>query len=334
MRCWADGRGGAGVGGSRDSGRSEQQLLAVAPELAPPERSTMIEWVVANLLARASRPGYESRDFSRAATDRWIAEARDLGAKSILCLLENELYDYANSLRAQGGLLDYYRSCGFIVHAVCVADGAEPPLTAKQLDSIAEVFRDVTKPLLIHCSAGVDRTGAAVAHILRLEESKKCVQAVRVLLARTKGVRAARRATQRASAPYMAPRPDVVIRGATGDTRHVLREVRPVDSASIGGETGEVTEAIQHINRARQLIQQEIATAPDATCKRIASNLLEEVLAELRRLQGDRQTNCWHCGTIFWRNEQAECALCHWNNCPKCNACHRICTGSVPGTGR
>jgi hypothetical protein len=71
----------------------------------------MIEWVHVNALARASRPGYESRDFSRAAVDRWIAEARGLDIKSILCLLDHELQDYASGLRAEGGLVGYYRAC-------------------------------------------------------------------------------------------------------------------------------------------------------------------------------------------------------------------------------
>jgi protein tyrosine/serine phosphatase len=44
-------------------------------------------------------------------------------------------------------------------------DDRIPPLTPEQLNAVWSAYQRLTKPLLVHCGAGVNRTGAAVAHI-------------------------------------------------------------------------------------------------------------------------------------------------------------------------
>lgn len=272
----------------------------------------MIEWVLPGALARASQPGYgaeapapEAVDqwFAdvREAVDQWLAEARALKVRSILCLLATELDDYARVLPTEGGLLRYYRTHGFAVHSVPVVDHAQPPLTQSELSRVAEIFLIATKPLVIHCSAGVDRTGAAIAHILRVQESKEHVENAQILLD------SARQLIQDGASPapcVRAPR----VPGKLPARRSVVDQ-----------QTYERANEI--LTNALEIIERGIATAPDAASKLRAVNLRETVFRTLRVLEGDDEARCWRCDTMFWRNKQSQCGACGWNNCPNCSGC-------------
>lgn len=130
----------------------------------------MISWVVFNVLARSPRPGYPRRKVRRAEVDAWSREALGLGICTVICLLADaELGElYFPALASVGGLLGAYRLAGLHVCHVPVPDLRDPPLDAKDLARVVEAFERSEKPVLIHCSAGADRTGSAVAAIQRL----------------------------------------------------------------------------------------------------------------------------------------------------------------------
>lgn len=103
--------------------------------------------------------------------DAWIAEAKAIGIRSIVCLLDDDQLAYYPSLA--GGLLDRYRRAGLQVGHVPVPDGQSPPIPPERLKDVGREFSSLPKPVLIHCSAGIDRTGAAVSYLQGLWSSGK-----------------------------------------------------------------------------------------------------------------------------------------------------------------
>ena len=89
------------------------------------------------------------------------------GHPGILCILDDsQLAHYDGLGLVGGGLLGYYRSLGFAVRHVTADDHKRPPLSCAELDEVWRAFQQLSQPVLVHCSAGRDRTGAALQHIL------------------------------------------------------------------------------------------------------------------------------------------------------------------------
>ena len=119
--------------------------------------------VITGKLARWNRPGHPGKAVSESAVEIWCNEVSRAGIKSILCLLDEEQLKFYSEL--PGGLLGHYTSRGFEVGHVPVEDHKWPPLDDVELARVWEEFLSLPSPVLVHCSAGIDRTGAAVKYI-------------------------------------------------------------------------------------------------------------------------------------------------------------------------
>jgi len=126
-----------------------------------------IRFAIPGRLARSSRPGYrpDGRPVPNSVVDAWLADAEALGIRSIICLLHDEHLKLYADLGSD--LVAYYRQHGFQVEAIPVRDHQIPPLDVDALARIARAYAALPKPVLVHCSAGIDRTGSAIRHLQR-----------------------------------------------------------------------------------------------------------------------------------------------------------------------
>ncbi len=124
------------------------------------------EWAIEGVLARAQRPGYPADRPPAETVRRWSEDLLRLGVRSVICLLDQEqLSHYDRVAPGGGGLLAFYGSLGLHVSHIPADDYKTPPLSEAELAAVWSAFQRLEKPVLVHCSAGRDRSGAAVDHI-------------------------------------------------------------------------------------------------------------------------------------------------------------------------
>jgi len=128
----------------------------------------MIKWVIPQQLARSPRPGDKHLPAMKKEVSAWIKQAKAMGFRSVISLLSNaemfECFSYAKI-----NLLDCYREAEFEVSHFPISEHGSPPESASLLAQIEKSYRSLPKPCLVHCNAGIARTGIVVDYLLRSE---------------------------------------------------------------------------------------------------------------------------------------------------------------------
>lgn len=97
----------------------------------------------------------------------WVDRLQEMGFCSVICLLEDAQLDryYVRGGIAlhPNGLLGYYESRGLKVRHRSLTDYQRPPQSA--MEEVLQWFDELPKPVLIHCSAGIDRTTPVAAFV-------------------------------------------------------------------------------------------------------------------------------------------------------------------------
>lgn len=99
---------------------------------------------------------------------KWVRQVKRIGIRSVICPLEQRQLDrcYVRgglSLHDRG-LLDFYESRGLQVCHFPMSDYQR--LQEKEMQNVFRAFLELSKPVLLHCSAGKDRTAPVVAFIV------------------------------------------------------------------------------------------------------------------------------------------------------------------------
>jgi Tyrosine phosphatase family len=153
-----------------------RQLTDIRQSIKSGDDTRVLLWVVAGTLAASQRPLRDDSDFggrgplppqARPKVEQWVTRiVNEEGIRSILCLLESAQLEryYGSTLHLhRGGLLGFYESRGLSVHHIPATDYQRPPV--ELMTQALNAFEELPKPVLVHCSAGIDRTTPIVAFI-------------------------------------------------------------------------------------------------------------------------------------------------------------------------
>jgi hypothetical protein len=164
-----------------------EALAKLGKQLSAGDDGELLVWVIPNRLACAHRPlrhhpvfGDSGRDLpSEAAPEvlKWVRRIKeDYGIQSIIPLISTrEIRHYAQLDLGAEDLIDLYRK-NFEVRHIPWEDPAHRLVKSSEASRFKEelarvkadalrAYDELPKPVLIHCSAGIDRSSPVAAHI-------------------------------------------------------------------------------------------------------------------------------------------------------------------------
>jgi len=159
----------------------KRELIRIRQQIMKGDESELVIWVIPSILACSQRPLRDHPQFggrsplpseARPEVVSWVSRVKNIGIRSIICLLEPDQLDryYVRgglNLHASG-LLGYYRKHGFNVKHFPLTDYQRP--TDALMNQVLEEFDRLPKPVLIQCSAAIDRTTPVAAFIAARRE--------------------------------------------------------------------------------------------------------------------------------------------------------------------
>jgi len=150
------------------SSKTAKKILKNTIEHSEDLKTNRLKWAQKTIfgeLAYSPRPGYPNKVVSLLELNTTIAQWKKIGIKSIICLLsEKEINEYYQSI--EYNLIYFYKQNGFEVFHIDVTDFQKPELNKNQLYILGEYYKTIKKhPTLIHCGAGEDRSGYAIAYL-------------------------------------------------------------------------------------------------------------------------------------------------------------------------
>ena len=147
--------------------------------------SQVMTWVIERSLACTARPLRYHHDYggsgkplpaeAKPELDKWIESVRKEGIVSIIPFVsEKELAHYSELLPDGVTLIDYYKRLGFRVRHVPWSDPAHTHTGYSNFQSeveekrpvLLEAYDQLPKPILVHCSAAIDRSPPVVAYVV------------------------------------------------------------------------------------------------------------------------------------------------------------------------
>lgn len=163
----------------------KQSLQAIRDKIASGDDAEILLWLQEGTLACSQRPLRDHPQFNTPRPGRsprpmplpksarplvvdWVNRVKSHGIRSIVSLLEegqHERYYVSGGLNLHpDGLYGYYLAQGFEFCTIPLTDYKTPSMA--EMEAVLAAFDRMPKPVLLHCSAGIDRTSPVAAFIV------------------------------------------------------------------------------------------------------------------------------------------------------------------------
>jgi hypothetical protein len=164
-----------------NSATIQSELRRIRRQLRSGDESEVWICVIPGRLACAQRPLRDHPEFggrrplppaARPLVESWVGRVVEAGFRSVISLLEvaqlDRYYVRGGINLHPHGLLGYYESRGLSLESIPCIDYQRP--TDAQMSQVLKAFRRLPKPVLLHCSAGIDRTAPVAAFLWEKDE--------------------------------------------------------------------------------------------------------------------------------------------------------------------